>query len=515
MAEYAGEEPLIVARGEGSYLIDVDGRRYLDGVSSLWVTVHGHRKAEIDAAIVDQLGRIAHSTLLGIANVPSIELARRLVAIAPPGLTKVFYAENGASAVEIALKMAFQYWQLNGETGRTRFLSLQNAYHGDTLGAVSVGGIDVFHQRFGPLLFPVLHAPSPYCYRCPLDLEYPACTQAVGPNPPSPPSLKRKGGAGGAGDGGASAPTSLPSNGGAGGLRCRRSSSLSPFPLGRGAGGVGPPPACAEELGRLLAAHRDEVAAVIVEPLVQGAAGMLTQPPGYLRRVRELCDEHGALLIADEVATGFGRTGRLFACEHENVAPDLLVVGKGITGGYLPLSAVLTTRAIYDAYLGDYAEMKHFFHGHTYTGNPLCCAAALANLDLFEQERTVERLQPKIERLARGLERFRTLPHVGEVRQRGFMVGIELVADRAARAPYPTEQRIGGRVIAAARRRGAVLRPLGDVIVLMPPLSIADAELDDLLNVTFASIAEVTGESSATNRQQSAVAHRAGSTSSA
>jgi adenosylmethionine-8-amino-7-oxononanoate aminotransferase len=252
-------------------------------------------------------------------------------------------------------------------------------------------------------------------------------------------------------------------------------------------------PACAEELGRLLAAHRDEVAAVIVEPLVQGAAGMLTQPPGYLRRVRELCDDHGTLLIADEVATGFGRTGRLFACEHEGVTPDLLVVGKGITGGYLPLSAVLTTQAIYDAYLGDYAEMKHLFHGHTYTGNPLCCAAALANLDLFEQERTVERLAPKVARLAKGLERFRALPHVGDVRQRGFMVGIELVADRATRAPYPTGARIGGRVIAAARRRGAVLRPLGDVIVLMPPLSIADGELDDLLAITYASIAEVTG----------------------
>ncbi|HZS01970.1 MAG TPA: aspartate aminotransferase family protein [Chloroflexota bacterium] len=453
MAEYTAEEPLIVAAGEGSYLFDVDGRRYLDGVSSLWVTVHGHRKPELDAAIVAQLGRIAHSTLLGIANVPSIELARRLVAIAPPGLTKVFYAENGASAVEIALKMAFQYWQLKGETRRTRFLSLQNAYHGDTLGAVSVGGIDEFHARFAPLLFPVLHAPSPYCYRCPLGLEYPGCT---GVAPPSPPNL--------GGEQNGAVPV-----------------------------GLGGHPACVEELGRLLAAHRDEVAAVIVEPLVQGAAGMLTQPPGYLRRVRELCDAHGSLLIADEVATGFGRTGRLFACEHEGVTPDLLVVGKGITGGYLPLSAVLTTQAIYDAYLGDYAEMKHLFHGHTYTGNPLCCAAALANLDLFEQERTVERLGAKIERLSRGLERFRALAHVGEVRQCGFMVGIELVADRATRAPYPTEARIGGRAIRAARRRGAVLRPLGDVIVLMPPLSIADAELDDLLDIAYASIVEVTG----------------------
>ncbi len=428
MQDYVAGEPLIIERGEGSYLIDTEGRRYLDGVSSLWVTVHGHRKAELDAAIVDQLGRIAHSTLLGIANVPSIELARRLVAVAPPGLTKVFYAENGASAVEIALKMAFQYWQHRGQPRRTRFLSLDNAYHGDTLGAVSVGGIDLFHARFAPLLFPRLRAPSPYCYRCPLGQRYPEC-------------------------------------------------------------GI----ACVEELGRELAAHPGEVAAVIVEPLVQGAAGMLTQPPGYLRRVRELCDAHDTLLIADEVATGFGRTGRLFACEHEGVTPDLLVVGKGITGGYLPLSAVLTTQAVYDAFLGDYTEFKTFFHGHTYTGNPLCCAAALANLDLFERERTLERLAPRIAQLAAGLERFRALPHVGDVRQRGFMVGIELVADKATAAPYPVEARVGWRVIMAARQRGAVLRPLGDVIVLMPPLSISAEELDTLLAITYASIVEVTG----------------------
>ena len=428
MADYLAEEPLIVERGEGSYLIDTEGRRYLDGVSSLWVTVHGHRKAELDAAIVDQLGRIAHTTMLGITNVPAVELARRLVAIAPPGLAKVFYAADGASAVEIALKMAFQYWHHRGQPARTRFVGLDNAYHGDTLGAVSVGGIDLFHSRFRPLLFPALRAPSPYCYRCPLDTTHPRCGMA-----------------------------------------------------------------CAEELGSVLAAHPGAVAAVIVEPLVQAAAGMLTQPPGYLRRVRELCDEHDVLLIVDEVATGFGRTGRLFACEHEGVTPDLLVVGKGITGGYLPLSAVLSTQAIYDAYLGEFAEMKHLFHGHTYTGNPLCCAAALANLDLFHQEQTLARLQPKIARLGRGLERFQALSHVGDVRQRGFMVGIELVADRPSRAPYPVEARIGGRVIAAARRRGAVLRPLGDVIVLMPPLAIADAELDDLLAITHASIVEVTG----------------------
>lgn len=427
MADWLADEPLVIAAGEGCYLIDTEGRRYLDGVSSLWVTVHGHRHPVLDAAIRAQLDRIAHSTLLGLANIPSIELARRLVALAPPGLSKVFYAENGASAVEIALKMAFQYWQHRGEPQRTRFVSLQGAYHGDTLGAVSVGGLDVFHARFRPLLFPALHAPQPYCYRCPLGQAYPACELA-----------------------------------------------------------------CAEALGELLAAHAEEVAAVIVEPLVQGAAGMVTQPPGYLRRLRALCDRHGVLLIADEVATGFGRTGRLFACEHEAVAPDLLVLGKGITGGYLPLSAVLTTEAIYEAFLGDYTELKTFFHGHTYTGNQLCCAAALANLDLFAQEDTLGRLQPKIAQLAAGLARFWTLAHVGDVRQRGFMVGIELVADRATREPYPLAARVGQRVCWAARARGAILRPLGDVIVLMPPLSIAPDELERLLAITYASIAEVT-----------------------
>jgi adenosylmethionine-8-amino-7-oxononanoate aminotransferase len=427
MADYVAGEPLIVERGEGSYLVDIDGRRYLDGVSSLWVTVHGHRKAEIDRAIVDQLERIAHSTLLGISNVPAIELARRLVGIAPEGLTKVFYAENGASAVEIALKMAFQFWQHRGQPRRTRFVGLDHAYHGDTLGAVSVGGVDVFHAAFGPLLFPTFRAPSPYCYRCPLDRTHPDCRLA-----------------------------------------------------------------CADDLEQVLANHRDEIAAVILEPLVQGAAGILTHPTGYLRRVRALCTAYDVLLIADEVATGFGRTGTLFACEHENVSPDLLVLGKGITGGYLPLSAVLTTEAVYSAFLAEYAEMKTFFHGHTYTGNPLCCAAALANLDLFERERTVEMLAPRIEQLRCALASWQDLSHVGEIRQRGFMVGVELVADPERREPYPVEARIGQRVIAAARDRGAVLRPLGDTIVLMPPLSISSAELDELLAITYASIRAVT-----------------------
>jgi adenosylmethionine---8-amino-7-oxononanoate aminotransferase len=394
----------VIARAEGTNLYDSDGNVYIDGVSSLWCNVHGHRHPAIDEAIRVQLGRVAHSTLLGLTHEPAIELAEQLLAVAPPGLERVFYSDSGSTAVEVALKMAFQFWAQQGDRERTGFICLQNAYHGDTLGAVSVGGIDLFHSVYHPLLFDARQAR--------------------------------------AGD--------------------------------------------ADHLEQLLAAHAGQIAAVIIEPLVQGAAGMLLQPPGYLRRVRELCDAHGVLLICDEVATGFGRTGRMFACDHEQVTPDLLCVGKGITGGYLPLAATLATGRVYEGFLGSFDEFRSFFHGHTYTGNPLACAAGIASLQCFEQERTLERLTPKIELLTRLLEhRVAVLPAVAEVRQRGFMVGIELVHQ-------PAEERMGHRVTLAARRRGAIIRPLGDVIVLMPGLSITEADLRRLVAVTAASIAEAT-----------------------
>jgi adenosylmethionine-8-amino-7-oxononanoate aminotransferase len=426
MRDYQGMEPVIIERGEGSYLIDIHGRRYLDGVSSLWVTIHGHRRREIDQAVIEQVGRIAHSTLLGLSNPPAIELAQRLVEITPPGLERVFYSDNGSTGCEIALKMAFQYWQLCGEGTKTRFISFKNAYHGDTLGAVSVGGIDLFHEAYRPLLFPVLQAEAPYCYRCPRSIRWPGCGME-----------------------------------------------------------------CLESLDRIMKEHHHEVAALIIEPLVQGAAGMITQPPGFLEGVRELCTRYDVLMIADEVAVGFGRTGRMFACEHEGVRPDLMVLAMGITGGYLPLAATLTTEEIYEAFLGEHHEFKTFFHGHTYTGNPLACAAALANLEVFEKEKTLERLAPKIELLSQHLERFRDLPCVGEVRQQGFMVGIELVADKETRAPFPPREKIGIRVILEARKRGVIIRPLGDVIVIMPPLSITEGELEELLEVIYQSIKTV------------------------
>ncbi|HHW43636.1 MAG TPA: adenosylmethionine--8-amino-7-oxononanoate transaminase [Desulfotomaculum sp.] len=431
MQQYVQEKPLIIARGEGSYLIDVEGNRYLDGVSSLWVTVHGHCHPALNRAIKEQLDLIAHSTLLGLANVPSILLAKKLVEITPSGLNKVFYSDAGATAVEIALKMAFQYWQQK-EGGRhhskTKFISLAEAYHGDTIGSVSVGGMSLFHGIFRPLLFQCLHAPAPYCYRCPLELERDGCGMA-----------------------------------------------------------------CVDRLEELMGKHHGEVAALIIEPLVQGAAGMITAPAGYLRRVRELCTRYNILLIADEVAVGFGRTGRLFACEHEGVSPDLMCLAKGITGGYLPLAATLTTDEIYSAFLGKPEECRTFYHGHTYTGNPVACAAALASMELFEQEGLPGTLQPKIELLRRGLESFWQLPHVGDIRQRGMMVGIELVADRETKKSYPVQEQVGHRVILEARRRGLIIRPLGDVIVLMPILTMSEGELNNVLEITFESIAAVTG----------------------
>jgi adenosylmethionine-8-amino-7-oxononanoate aminotransferase len=399
---WAEEEPLIVERAEGTDLIDADGRRYIDGVSSLWCNVHGHCHPRIDAAVRDQLDRVAHSTMLGLSHRPGIELAQRLVEIAPPGLTRVFYSDSGSTATEIALKMAFQYWRQNGEQ-RSKFVSLRLAYHGDTIGSVSVGGIDLFHSTYRPLLFDTLQAE----------------------------------------------------------------------------------PGDAAAIDRLLSHYSGEVAAVIMEPLVQGAAGMLVHPEGYLRAVRRLCDRHGVLLVLDEVATGFGRTGRMFACEHEGVAPDLLCVAKGITGGYLPLAATLATEEVYSGFLGRFEELRTFFHGHTYTGNPLACAAALASLDVFEEERTLERLQRKIELLGELLEPIAAHPAVSEVRRRGFMTGIELTEQ-------PLAARMGHQVTLEARRRGAVIRPLGDVIVLMPPLSISEGELTRLLAITAESIEAAT-----------------------
>jgi adenosylmethionine-8-amino-7-oxononanoate aminotransferase len=411
MRDWVEEEPVVISAGEGTDLVDVEGRRYIDGVSSLWCNVHGHRHPRIDGAVRDQLDRIAHSTMLGLTHGPAAELAGRLVEIAPPRLSRVFYSDSGSAAVEVALKMAFQYWHQRGgqHARRTGFVALRDAYHGDTLGSVALGGIGLFHATYEPLLFRAHKAR--------------------------------------AGD--------------------------------------------AADLERVLERHGEEVAAVIVEPLVQGAAGIRVQPPGYLRDVRRLCDRYGTLLICDEVATGFGRTGTMFACEQERVSPDLLCLGKGLTGGYLPLAATLTTERIYEGFLGAPEDGRTFFHGHTFTGNPLACAAALANLDAFAREHTLLRLQPKIRLLHELLGELAQMPEVAEVRGRGFMAGIDL-------GEHDPALRMGHRVTVEARRRGAIIRPLGDVVVLMPPLAISKPDLARLVAITRESIEAATRSAYAT-----------------
>jgi len=424
MQLWPGDDPLIIAAAEGNYLIDDLGRRYLDGVSSLWVNVHGHRKREIDEAIAAQLARVAHSTLLGLASVPAIELAAKLVAIAPAGLTRVFYSDSGSTSVEVALKMAFQYWRQKGRPEKKVFAALREAYHGDTVGAVSAGGIELFHQVFRELLFQVERLPTPYAYRW------------------------------------------------------------------EGEGDCGE--ACLRAAEELLQRRGKELAALIIEPLMQGAAGMIAQPPGFLSQLARLCKRYDVLLICDEVATGFGRTGTMFAVEQEDVRPDFLCIAKGLTGGYLPLAATLTTDGVYQAFLGTIEEKRAFFHGHTYTGNPLACAAALANLELFEREHTLERIRPVIAILAAKLEEIAALAHVGDIRRRGLMVGIELVLDRRTKQEYPYGQRVGHRVCMAVRKRGILLRPLGNVVVIMPPLSLTSSEAEWLGNAVRDSIQEAT-----------------------
>jgi len=427
MLEQAREETPVIAAADGFDLIDTEGRRYLDGVSSLWCNVHGHRVPEIDAAVREQLGEVAHTTLLGLSNVPSIRLATELVRRVPAGLKHVFYSDNGSTAVEAALKIAYQFYQQRKGAGERRelFVSLSGAYHGDTVGSVSVGGIDLFHGTYAGLLFQTLKVPSPASYRLPARMTAEAYRAS-----------------------------------------------------------------CEAALERVFTEHSGRIAGFVIEPLVQGAAGMLVHPSGWLSRVRELTRRHDVLLIADEVATGFGRTGTLFACEQEQVSPDLMCLSKGLTGGYLPLAATLATDEVYDAFLAEPAEGKTFYHGHTYTGNPLACAAALASLELFEKRDLLANVRAISALLAGRLSELGDHPHVGDIRQKGIMVGIELVQDRDRRIPFSAAARVGHRVVLAARKRGIVIRPLGDVIVLMPAPAMPPDLVDRLCTATFAAIDE-------------------------
>lgn len=426
MAEHV---PFLVQSACGCTLVDVAGNEYLDGVSSLWCNVHGHRHPRLDAAIREQLDQVAHVTLLGMAHPTTVRLARRLAEIAPAGLNHVFFSDSGATAVEVALKMAFQYWRQcpQPQPRKTKYLAFENAYHGDTLGSVSVGGVARFHEMFRPLLFETVRLPAPDSYRLPA--------------------------------------------------------------------GVTPSAACEHYLQLVEAAisrQLEELAAVVIEPLVQAAAGMLMHPPGFLRGVREITRKYGVLLIADEVAVGMGRTGKMFACEQEQVVPDFLCLAKGLTGGYLPLAATLASDTIWRAFLGKYEESRTFFHGHTYGGNPLGAAVALATLQVFQEEQTLAAMQPKIERLKQHLARIAGHPHVGDVRQCGLMAGIELVQDRATATPFPWGEKRGQRVCQYALTEGVWLRPLGNVVVILPPLAISLSELDRICQAVERGIASAT-----------------------
>ena len=421
MQDWLAEEPVIIERGEGCYLIDISGNRYIDGIASMWTNVHGHNHPELNTALKTQLDQIAHTTLLGYSNVPAIQLAQKLVELTPIGLNKVFYSDNGSTAVEIALKMAYQYWQHNGEPKRKLFIHFDNAYHGDTIGAMSVGGIDSFHTTFDSLLFKGIRVSAPE------------------PHPDS--TVKNH---------------------------------------------------WLNVVERALSEHTGQIAGIILEPIVQGAGGMLISPKGFLKELAALAKRSETLLIVDEVMTGLGRTGKMWACEHENVTPDFLCTAKGLAGGYLPLAATLTTDEIYNAFLGEYRDLKTFFHGHTFTGNPLACAVALENIAIFERENLLPRLQPTIEHFKNRLQEFYELPHVGDVRVCGLVSGVELMEDPDTHTPYSFEEKMGIRVCKEALTRGAILRPLVNTIVLMPPLQISISELDTLLDIVYTSITTVT-----------------------
>ncbi|RLQ97433.1 adenosylmethionine--8-amino-7-oxononanoate transaminase [Falsibacillus albus] len=427
MTDYE-RDPLIIESGEGIKLKDIDGKEYLDGYSSLWLNVHGHRKKEIDDAIKKQLDAISHSTLLGAANVPAIQLAKKLEQITPKNLKRTFYSDSGAESVEIAIKMAYQYWQNKGFKKKTKFVTLSNGYHGDTVGAISVGAVDLYHRVYGSLMFESIKAPFPLVYR----------------------SGKKN-------------PDAI------------RDHALA-------------------ELREIFQSRHEEIAGITMESIIQGAGGMNIMPKGYLKGVELLCKEYDILLIIDEVATGFGRTGKMFAVEHEDVQPDLMTIAKGITGGYLPVAATMTTEEIYDAFHGEYEEMKTFFHGHSYTGNQLGCAAALANLEIYEKENLIEQVQKKIAIVKEGLDELKDLEYVGDIRQLGLMCGIELVRDNITNEPFPWKERVGYRSTLKMRELGMLTRPLGDIIVFMPPLASTEEELKQMISIMKQAIEETCKE---------------------
>ena len=429
MKDYEQLPPMVIDRAKGAWLYDVYGKAYLDIVSSWWANLLGHTNEKINARIAAQLGRLEHVIFANFSHRLAIELAERLATLVPEGLTKFHFNDNGSSAVEAALKMAFQYCQQTGRTGKTRFMCLSEGYHGETIGALSVGSMDLFAEMYKPMMMDNIHIEAPNCYRCPYGETRDTCSCA-----------------------------------------------------------------CFEHAERAFAAHGHETAAMIVEPLLQGSAGMRIYPEEYLRKLRALCDAYDVLLIADEIATGFGRTGRLFACERAGITPDLICLSKGLTGGYMPMSITVVKEKIYDAFYADWSEGKAFMHSHTYAGNPLGCSAALAVLDILDEENILERAEETASWLsARMAETFGAHPNVGEIRHIGLIHAVELVEDRAAKRPFDGGRRLGYAIYRCALRHGLLLRPLGDVLYFNPPLNIGRDDLDTAIARMQQSMDEVLG----------------------
>ena len=427
--QYEGKnyKPALIEKGEGIYVYDIDGNKYIDAVSSWWVNTLGHNVKRLNNALLNQAEKIEHILLADFTHKPAVELAERLVKLAGNPFSKVFYSDDGSTAVEVALKMAYQYWYQKGMPEKKYFVSMTESYHGDTLGSVSVGGIDIYKKIFNPLVFETLKVKAPFCYRCPLNCKQGQCNIE-----------------------------------------------------------------CINEVEELFKQKHNEIAAMIVEPLVQGAAGMRMYPAEYLKKLRTLCDKYDILLIDDEVAMAFGRTGKYFAFEHAQIKPDIFCVAKGITAGYIPLAATITTDKIYNAFYDDFSTLKTFYHGHSFTGNPLACAVAVENLKIMEEEKIIEKLQPKIEYLKKSLKIFESLEHAGDIRQTGMIGAVEMVKDKKTKEPYAFEERMGHRVFLEAMKRGAILRPIGNVIYFMPPLIITEAQIDELLKIAYDSIKTVT-----------------------
>ncbi|TLX62654.1 adenosylmethionine--8-amino-7-oxononanoate transaminase [Stutzerimonas nosocomialis] len=423
--------PMIpIRRAEGVWLEDFDGKRYLDAVSSWWVNVFGHANPRINARIKEQVDQLEHVILAGFSHQPVIELSERLVAMTPAGLDRVFYADNGSSCIEVALKMSFHYWLNRGQPGKRRFVTLTNSYHGETVAAMSVGDVALFTDTYRPLLLDTIKVPSPDCFLRPDGVSWEEHSRTL-----------------------------------------------------------------FAAMEQTLAEHHQEVAAVIVEPLIQGAGGMRMYHPVYLKLLREACDRYGVHLIHDEIAVGFGRTGTMFACEQAGIRPDFLCLSKALTGGYLPLAACLTTDDVYQAFYDDYSTLRAFLHSHSYTGNPLACAAALATLDIFESDRVIEANRALAARMGQATAHLADHPNVGEVRQTGMALAIEMVRDKPSRAGYPWQERRGLKVYQHALERGALLRPLGSVVYFLPPYTITPEQIDFLAEVASEGIDLATRDS--------------------